>query len=324
MKVKKEKFDKSLHPFLFKATLISKIVSKKWRVSLYNAIAKINNGKNIDGLDCAEIYIPSKNGGKNIRVRIYRPKNQTKPLPAMLYNHGGGYMLGTPERGERIIKRFIDTRPCVLVVPDYRLSIKNPYPAGFNDCYDTLLWMKENADELNILSEKFIIAGHSAGGGMTAGLTLKVRETKDVNIAFQMPVYPMIDYKQSTKSATEFTSVPLWNAVTSKLAWDLYLKNVKDEIPIYASPTLNDDYTDFPPTITFVGELEPLRDETIAYVENLKKFNIPVKFKVFKGAFHSFETVAPDAEISKQANQFQFDAFAEFYDKYVIAEGDNK
>lgn len=317
MSVKKNMFDKELRPYYIRFKIVAFFMTKKWAINLMNAVMKLNKGKNIKGLDCEEHYIPSRNDGPDIRVRVFKPKNASENLPGLLYNHGGGYMLDVPEGSLECIELYIKTRPCVVVAPDYRRSVDEPYPAAFNDCYDTLLWMKENAELLGIDSTKIIVAGHSAGGGLTAAVTLKARDTKDVDIAFQMPIYPMIDHRQNTESAKNLKSVPLWNAKTNAVGWALYHKNLK-EIPPYASPALNSNYAGFPPTITFVGDLEPFKDETINYVEALEKEGIPVKFELFKGAYHAFDATASKSTIGQKAIRFQCDAFAEYYDKYIL------
>ena len=123
-----------------------------------------------------------------------------------------------------------------------------PYPAALDDCYMTLLWMRDNADELGIDASKFIIAGHSAGGGLTAAVTLKVRDTGDVNVAFQMPYYPMIDDQQPNDPARHMDS-PGWDNKTNAFGWASYLKDLHQqgvEIPGYAAPARNTDYTIFP------------------------------------------------------------------------------
>lgn len=311
-------FDEGLQSSIFTGNILSSLMSRKWGVNFMHGIMKLLKGKNIKGLHCEEVYIPSRSGGDDIRLRIFKPENFEGELPAMLYNHGGGYMIGVPEVSLDLFERYIQTRPCVIVAPDYRKSVKNPFPAGFNDCYDTLLWMKENAATLRIKPSKFIVAGHSAGGGLTAAVTLKARDTGDADIAFQMPIYPMIDHRQETESAKAFKTVPVWNGITNKLGWDFYLQNHKNEVPLYASPSLNKDYANFPPTITFVGDMEPFKDETIEYVEMLKKFNVPTKFELYKGAYHAFEALVKKASISKEANKFQLEAFGEFYDKYAV------
>jgi acetyl esterase/lipase len=215
-------------------------------------------------------------------------------------------------------QNYINKRPCVVVAPDYRKAHKEPYPAALNDCYDTLLWIQENADELGIKADKFVVAGHSAGGGLTAAVTLKACDTGEVDIAFQMPIYPMIDHRQNTESAMAMDQgVPAWNARNNALGWKMYLRDVEGDVPPYASPSLATNYKHMPPTITFVGDLEPFKDETINYVEALRKEGIPVKFELFEGAFHAFETVAKNAGVSKKANKFQYDAWAEYYDQYL-------
>ncbi len=317
MDVTKNQYDKELQKMYYPGKVLSGLTSIEWGIKLFNYFASRYDGKNIESLHSEEIYIQSEDNEHQIRLRIFKPKDTHKVLPAMLYLHGGGYEMGNPELSLGVIESFIKKRPCVVVAPDYRLSIDHPFPAGFNDCYDTLLWMKNNALSINIRPSKFVVAGHSAGGGMTAAVTLKARDTQDVDIAFQMPIYPMLDYRQETTSAREFSNTVGWNTTSNKLAWELYLKDVPEPIPSYASPSLNQDYSNFPPTITFVGDLEPFKDETIAYVKALKKADIPVKFELYKGAFHGFETAVPDAIISKKANKFQFNSFAEYFDKYI-------
>ncbi len=320
MKVTKEMVDPELKSTFNSLKVISFLLSRKWGIKLMNIASSLAKGKKIKGLFNEERYIPSKNGGPDIRIRIFRPLNSTETLPALLYCHGGGYVIGNPEGSLKIIEKFIETRPCVVIAPDYRKALECPYPAAFNDCYDTLLWAHENAESIGIHKDHFIIAGHSAGGGLAAAVTLKAVDTQDVAIAFQMPIYPMIDDRQNSESAKNI-EVPVWNSKTNELAWNLYLKDLKgfgEEIPNYAAPARNANYENFPPTITFVGELEPFRDETLRYVEDLKKANIPVEFEMYKGCFHGFDIVAPKATIAKDAIDFTYASFAKFYDLYAI------
>ena len=321
MKITKDMVHEELKPYFSSLKVLPYLLSRKWGIRLFNILTNSSKGKNIKGLDNEERYIPSRSGAPDIRIRIFKPLNAKGKLPVLFYIHGGGYLVGMPEASLPPVKGFIKTRPCVVIAPAYRRSLDAPYPAAFNDCYDTMVWAKENAEELGIYSDKFMVAGHSAGGGLTAAVTLKARDTKEVDIAFQMPIYPMIDDVQNTRSAIEMSDVPVWNTNSNAAAWDFYLKGLKDRnenIPPYAAAARNDDYSDFPPTITFVGDLEPFKDETIAYVEALKSANIPVEFKLYKGAFHAFDSVAPKTSISKDAISFTQESFAAYYDKYVL------
>jgi acetyl esterase/lipase len=319
MKVTKDMLDAGLQSIYSPLKIVSFLLTRKWGINLANFQGRFSKGKNIERLDCEERFIPSKSGGPDIRIRIFKPLNHKGKLPAMLYYHSGGLVIGTPEMSLDIIKQFINKRPCVVIAPDYRKAMKAPFPAGFNDCYDTLLWAKENTDDLEIVPNKFIVAGHSAGGGLAAAVTLKARDTQDVDVAFQMPIYPMIDDRQITESAKNI-EVNVWNTKTNAFAWDFYLKDLKEnkkEIPVYAAPARNTDYKNFPPTITFVGELEPFRDETIAYVEALKKEGIPVIFKFYKGCFHGFDAFGAKSRIAEDAINYTYESYAKYYDAYV-------
>lgn len=318
MHVSQQMLDKDLQPYYYPAKMIAALLSKQWAVRWMHKLEAQLNGKNIKGLDCDEVFIPSQNGTHQIRIRTFRPKDFSGRLPGMMYIHGGGYMVGNPEIHLEPIKRFIETRPCVVVAPDYRKALDAPYPAAFDDCYDTLLWMQANAVSLGMVSGQFVVGGHSAGGGLTAAVSLKARDTGEVKIAFQLPIYPMIDDRQETESARD-SDAPAWNSATNRLGWQLYLKDLHDQdlaIPAYAAAARADDYAGLPPTITFVGDLEPFLEETVQYVEHLKNAGVPTTFKIYPGCFHGFDVVAPKAGVSQDAWGFVLGAFGEYVDRY--------
>ncbi len=319
MRVTKEMHHKELQSNYAVMKLSSRLLMNRVGVRLLNANSARSKGKNIEGLQGEEHYIPSRNGGPKIRVRIFKPLNHHTALPGMLYIHGGGLVLGNPEDYLAIIKNYIHAKPCVIVAPDYRKAFDAPYPAAFNDCYDTLLWMNENANALGIIPDKLIVAGHSAGGGIATAVTLKATDTQDVKIAFQIPIYPMLDDRQNSESAKDNNSAG-WNSHSNKMGWTAYLRDLHvqhKEIPAYAAPARATNFSKLPPTITFVGDLEPFRDETIAYVENLRKANIPVTFRLFEGCYHAFEVIFPTLEISKEAWAFLLTAYSNYMDKYI-------
>lgn len=319
MKMTKDKFHPELKSLPLVARVFTFLLSRRFGFRLFDKMSQRMEGKITKGLINEKRSIKSNHGGPDIRLRIYRKENHTEKLPVLLYLHGGGYAVGTPEESAGIMKGFIEKRPCVVVAPGYRKSQNEPYPAAFNDCYDTLLWIRDNAETINVDASKIMVAGHSAGGGLTAAVTLKARDTKDVDISFQMPIYPMIDDRHQNESSA-FES-PIWGKKSNHIGWELYLKGLHEqnkEIPTYAAPARNTDYADFPPTFTFVGGLDPFRDETIKYVEGLKKANIPVKFKLFEGCYHGFEILIPKKQVSKEARNFLYDTYAEFYDKYIL------
>ncbi len=224
--------------------------------------------------------------------------------------------MGNPEVFVNTYERLIQAKNCVVIAPDYRLSVKAPYPAALEDGYDALLWMKSHAKELGIREDQLIVGGESAGVGLTAALSLYARDQGEVNIAFQMPLYPMMDDRMITESAKE-NNAPIWNSDYNKWAWKLYLGELYDEeVPIYAAAARADHYSNLPPTITFVGDIEPFRDETIQYAENLKKAGVPVHFELYRGCYHGFDIINPHAEVSRRAISFFLDSFKYGVDHY--------
>ena len=318
MTITKGMYDKELQAQYGQFRFIISMNSRKWGLKVMNGLVRLTKGQKIKGVINETHNVRSSyTKGHQIRTRAFRPAGTaTETLPAMIYFHGGGYMMGIPEMANVFYEDILKRRKVAIFSPDYRLSQKDPFPAGFNDCYDVLLWLRDNAQKLNINPNNIIIAGHSAGGGMAAAITLKARDTGDVKPAFQMPIYPMIDHRMITASS-KMQGSAMWDANINARAWELYLRNIKGDVPAYASPSLNEDYSGFPPTISFVGDLEPFYDENVDYIESLKKASVPVKFKVFKGGYHGFEVGSPKAKISIEANEFQLEAFEEFYDKYI-------
>ena len=318
MKVTRSMVHADLQPYFNRVSRFESLIKHRWLTKLANKLLKgLLAGKDRPGLQCDEVHIPSSDGRWQIRARVYRPLQQEGPLPLLLYFHGGGYILGNPEMSAELIERFINTRPCIVVAPDYRKAYTEPYPAGFNDCYETMLWANDNAVQLGARADAVMVAGHSAGGGLAAAVTLKARDTGDVNIAFQMPIYPMIDDEQP-QDAERNIDVPVWNTLTNRIGWQAYLAALEQSgsaIPAYAAAARNSDYAGFPPTITFVGTLEPFYRETQAYVRALRDAGIEVRYAEFEDCFHAFDVIAQGTEIGAVALNFTFDSYAEFYDR---------
>jgi acetyl esterase/lipase len=221
--------------------------------------------------------------------------------------------MAVPELFAETYKRLIQASNCVFVAPDYRLSIDEPYPAALEDSYEALLWMKDHAEELGIRDDQLMVGGESAGGGLTAALSLYTRDRGEVKIAFQMPLYPMIDDRMITESAGE-NNAPLWSSDSNRWAWKLYLGGLFGKnVPAYAAAARATDYQNLPPTLTFVGDLEPFRDETLQYVRKLREAGVPVDFEIYKGCYHGFDIINPKAEVSKRATTFFIKAF-----KYAV------
>lgn len=273
-------------------------------------------GIGVRGLETSEEWVPREDGTA-IRVRLYKPKGLKGNVPGVLWLHGGGYSQGVPELYSGRFARLIEARACIIIAPDYRLSVEAPYPAALEDAYDTLVWMKHQAKTLGIKDNQLMVGGESAGGGLTAALTLYARDKGEVNLAFQMPLYPMLDDRNNTESAID-NDAPIWNTEVNKWAWELYLGNLTNsDVPIYAAPARATDLRHLPPTATFVGDIEPFRDETIQYINHLKEAGVPARFKLIKGGYHGFDVIHPKADISQEALSFFTESFKYAVDHYT-------
>ena len=257
--------------------------------------------KEIDNVNLDETYI-KRNDGTQLRLCVYKSSELKQNATGVLWIHGGGYAIGTPEIDMSYYQKLLSCANCVIISPDYTLSTSMPYPAALDDCYAALVWMKENAQDLGIRDDQLFVCGNSAGGGLAIATTLYARDKGDVNIAFLMPLYPMIDYKMNTSSAIN-NNAPIWNEKNNTVSWRMYLGDLfgSSYIPSYASPARETNFFKLPPVYTFVGNIEPFYDETVTFISNLKNAGVSAEISVYKGCFHAFDQICPKADVSQDA-----------------------
>ncbi|MBN2696220.1 MAG: alpha/beta hydrolase [Bacilli bacterium] len=240
--------------------------------------------------------------GSMMKILVIKPEIP-KTKVGILWIHGGGYVTGSPKMAKISMARHL-AKEYLIVTPEYRLAVTDPYPAAFEDCYQTLCWMHDNAEKLGISRDDLIVGGDSAGGGLAIAVTLYARDMNKIKVKCQIPLYPMIDDIGHTDSM-QGNKAPVWDELNTKKAWRIYLENLpQDNIPKYAAPARETNYQNLPPAITFVGTKEPFQDETINYVESLKKADVPVYFKLYPGCFHAFDVMVPWSKQAKDAKDF--------------------
>ena len=251
-------------------------------------------------INCISVRIPRRDG-KIIPALVLLPKARRKNAPGILWIHGGGYIAGMKEmvhmsRAVDLVKKY----GAVVLSPGYRLALTAPYPAAVNDCYDALLYLKNHVKVLGINPNQIMVGGESAGGGLCAALCMMARDKDEVHIAYQMPLYPMLDNLDTASSADNHGRV--WNTRRNHLAWKLYLRqDAKKIVSPYAAPARQTNYKGLPPAYTFVGNGEPFYSETCTYIKNLRKAGIEAELDVYPSDMHAFDMMAPDEPLSKQA-----------------------
>ncbi len=246
-------------------------------------------------------------------------RNLHKNAPGILWIHGGGYMTGMKEmvhmsRAIDLVKNY----GAIVISPGYRLSFVKPYPAAAEDCYDALLYINKHAEKLGIRKSQIMVGGESAGGGLCAAVCMMARDRREVNIAYQMPLYPMLDNYDTETSANNHGKV--WNTRKNHIAWKLYLRgDVGKKVSPYAAPARQTDYLNLPPAYSFVGDGEPFYAETCTYIENLKKAGVEAAMDVYSSNMHAFDMLKPQLEISKQAAK-TFNQHFEYAMEHYFAE----
>lgn len=267
-----------------------------------------------------QVHIP-RGDGSLLRLCVYSPLTPQTQVPGLVWLHGGGYAMGIPEQDEIFIERFILASGCTVVSPDYRLSIQAPYPAALDDAYLALQWLKLNSSFYGVRTDQLMVGGDSAGGGLTIALCLLARDRGEIAIAYQMPLYPMIDDVMQYPSA-QVQNALVWSSGSNRNAWKLYLGKLHGaaSIPYYAAPMRCHDWTKLPPAMTFVGDIELFHDETLEFVNRLQQAHVPVTLKVFEGCFHGFDIVGFRTPIADAAVDFLMSNFTYAVDHYFAAQ----
>ena len=228
-------------------------------------------------------------------VRIYAPATADKPLPAVLFLHGGGCIFGCCDSHPDYGFRFSKHTGCMVIVPEYRLAPEHPFPAALQDCYAALKWMAQSPE---IDSSRIAVCGLSGGGCLCAALALYARDHGGPEIKLQMPLYPMLDHR-GTASSHRIQDPNVWCDQYNREAWPLYLGNTEPNQ--YASPALAKDLSGLPAAFTFIGTLDPFLDETLTYFQKLTASGVPAEIQCYPNCYHGFELNGPDGELAQQA-----------------------
>ncbi|MFG1923455.1 alpha/beta hydrolase [Cryptosporangium sp. NPDC048952] len=253
--------------------------------------------------DVREVTVPGPEGAPDVRLRILEPRTRAAgPVPAIYDIHGGGFILGSMDMDDSANARFCDELGVVVVSVEYRLAPEDPFPAGLEDCYAGLVWVRDHADELGIDASRIALHGVSAGGGLAAALALLSRDRGGPELAFQYLGVPEVDDRLATQSMTQFVDTPVWNRPNAIVSWDSYLgagRRGGSDVSVYAAPARATDLRGLPPAYVSAMEFDPLRDESVAYALALVAAGVSVELHLFPGTFHGSGLV-DTAEVSKR------------------------
>ncbi|MDB5986108.1 MAG: lipase, partial [Nevskia sp.] len=216
------------------------------------------NRPRIDGVVFEDREISSADGSSKIALRLYRPSGRSEPLPALLWLHGGGYLLGNIESDYLLCSQIARDLDCVVLAVDYRLAPEHPYPAAFDDARAALAWLYAQADALGALRTRIAIGGASAGGGLAACLALLNRDRGGIELALQLLIYPMLDDRNRTPSSYAITDGRVWDRAKNLYGWRSYLGDASggEQVSHYAAAARTQDLSGLPPSYVAVGSLD--------------------------------------------------------------------
>jgi acetyl esterase/lipase len=250
-----------------------------------------------------KVEIPRLDGGGTLRAYCYdgRLKGTNGSSPALLYLHGGGYVMGGPGLMASTLKKAAAALNCLVLAVDYRVAPETPFPGGMEDNYSALAWLHEHAVELEIDTARIAVIGDSGGGGHSASLAIAVRDRREFNLCFQVLLYPMLDDRTAALENRTATRHVVWTQESNYFGWKSLLgcEPGSSNVPYGAVPARVSDLAGLPPAWIGVGSIDLFYEEDLRYAERLQAAGVEVTLFTQPGGYHGFDLLAAKASQSK-------------------------
>ncbi|MBF9070421.1 alpha/beta hydrolase [Streptacidiphilus fuscans] len=252
-----------------------------------------------------ERTVPGLPGEPEVPLLICTPVDAPASRPVLYYSHGGGTFCGDHRIALDPMLDMAELLGATLVSVGYRLAPEHPHPAPIDDVHAGLLWTAEHADELGIDPERIVVAGPSAGGGLSAALALTVRDKGGPRLRGQLLMSPMLDDRNDSASAWQMDGLDIWDRSYNGFGWSSLLGSAQGgpDVSPYAAPARTTDLSGLPAAFIDAGSAECLRDEAVAYAQRIWQADGEAELHVWAGGFHCFDRVVADAAISRAARE---------------------
>lgn len=242
---------------------------------------------------------------RKVPIRVFNPFTDDEPHKIIIFIHGGGWVAGSVDTYTNICYVMARRTKRIVIAIEYRLAPENPFPAGFNDCYDVIDLIYKNRIAMNIKIEDITIMGDSAGGNLAAAVCQRALNERTFKVAKQILLYPSLqtDYSENTKykSVIEKGSDYIITRVQLCDFINHYVINPNDLKNPYIAPLESNHLLGLPKTLIILAENDPLRDEGIAYHKKLRLHFVKSKHYIFIGANHGFLTNILDRKYTNLA-----------------------
>ncbi len=237
----------------------------------------------------------------NLPLRLYRPRGTSASAPALVYLHGGGWVVGDLDSHDHLCRYLAASAGVVVIAVDYRLAPEHRFPAAYDDACAALRWVAAHAAELGLDPERLAVGGDSAGGNLAAGAALAVRDDPTVKLRLQLLLYPAVDFTADNESLRVNASGYLLSVKAMDQFADWYLGDRALRSDPRASPALAADHGGLPPAYIVTAEYDPLRDEAADYARTLERAGVAVTYRPFSGTIHGFARMGGKVDLAIRA-----------------------
>lgn len=229
---------------------------------------------------------------QHVAVLVYERPERARTAAALVWVHGGGYVMGTAQMNHDICSQFAAMLDILVVSVEYRLAPEDPYPAAFDDCYSVLRWLHNSADVLGVDPHRLGVGGASAGGGLAAAIAQAAHDRQDVPVAFQALMYPMLDDRTGLGDVPDGRGSIVWTAASNRFGWTSYLgARPAGEDVRYAIPARRSDLSSLPSAWIGVGDRDMFYDESCSYASRLIDAGVACVLDVERGMFHGADAL---------------------------------
>jgi len=250
-----------------------------------------------------DLMVPA--GDHQVAIRIYRPASSAVTR-SLVFFHGGGYVIGGLDSHDGFCQRLAHKAQINVIAVDYRLAPDCKFPGPLEDGLAVWNWVIDNAQSLQLDPQEIGIGGDSAGGNLAAVLSMQLfaeslpGKTLSAVPAFQWLLYPMVDFRGQSASYEKYGSGLLLSKPVAHFFRDSYLNNIAEAQQVSASPLFANDFSVAPDTIIVTVEYDVLRDEGLAFVDQLQRAGVAVSHLHLDDCTHGFISLAKFSPKSRQ------------------------
>ncbi|MGM9478186.1 alpha/beta hydrolase [Pedobacter sp. GSP4] len=244
--------------------------------------------------------------GYNITLNIVKPAGSKAALPAFIFIHGGGWVLGDYPTHKRMVRDLVVLSGCCGIFVNYTPAPDAQYPQQPNEIFAATKWIAEHGEEIGIDGKRLALVGNSAGGNMATVTALKSKQNGGPEIKLQILFWPTVNSDFETGSYKRYGQERFLTTPLIKWMYENYIPDYEQRKEIYAAPLLasHSELAGLPPTLIQVGEADIFYDECLAYGRKLDEAGVKVTTMVYAGAIHDFGLLNPLADTAQSKSLF--------------------